>query len=156
MRRECRERLPHHRLQRKPLVSDPGMHHGTCVTHVPWCMSGTLNRGGGGKRSRHSRRMRNAQFYVSGKRPIDTQQYYKICLALIHRCPKGVNDVGHLPECILVVETSDHYGNIVGNILFTLSCPRLKPRYEHVNSNKLPSIETSEFWENLPECSWFF
>ena len=26
--------------QRKPLVSDPGMHHGTCVTHVPWCMSG--------------------------------------------------------------------------------------------------------------------
>ena len=23
-------------------VSDPGMHHGTCVTHVPWCMSGSL------------------------------------------------------------------------------------------------------------------
>ena len=23
------------------------MHHGTCVTHVPWCMSGSLNRGGG-------------------------------------------------------------------------------------------------------------
>ena len=23
------------------------MHHGTCVTHVPWCMSGTLTRGGG-------------------------------------------------------------------------------------------------------------
>ena len=22
--------------------SDPGMHHGTCVTHVPWCMSGSL------------------------------------------------------------------------------------------------------------------
>ena len=35
------------RLQRKPLVSDPGMHHGTCVTHVPWCMSGSLTRGGG-------------------------------------------------------------------------------------------------------------
>ena len=31
-----------HQLQRKPLVSDPGMHHGTCVTHVPWCMSGSL------------------------------------------------------------------------------------------------------------------
>ena len=39
--------LPQHRLQRKPLVSDPGMHHGTCVTHVPWCMSGSLTRGGG-------------------------------------------------------------------------------------------------------------
>ena len=70
MRRECRERFPRHRLQRKPLVSDPGMHHGTCVTHVPWCMSGSLNCDGGGKRSRHSRRMRNPQFYVSGKRPM--------------------------------------------------------------------------------------
>ena len=47
MRRECRERFPRHRLQRKPLASDPGMHHGTCVTHVPWCMSGTLTHGGG-------------------------------------------------------------------------------------------------------------
>ena len=47
MRRECRGRFPHHWLQRKPLVSDPGMHHGTCVTHVPWCMSGSLTRGGG-------------------------------------------------------------------------------------------------------------
>ena len=36
-----------HRLQRKLLVSDPGMHHGTCATHVPWCMSGSLTRCGG-------------------------------------------------------------------------------------------------------------
>ena len=46
MRRECRERFPLDRLQKKPLVSDPGMHHGTCVTHVPWCMSGSLTQGG--------------------------------------------------------------------------------------------------------------
>ena len=59
-----------HRLQRKTLVSDPSMHHGTCVTHVLWCMSGSLTRGDGEKRSRHSRRMRNPQFYVSGKRPV--------------------------------------------------------------------------------------
>ena len=26
-----------------PRVSDPDMHHGTCVTHVPWCMPGWLN-----------------------------------------------------------------------------------------------------------------
>ena len=70
MRRECRERFPRHRLQRKPLISDPGMHHGTCVTHVPWCMSGSPTYDGGGKRSRHSRHMRNPQFYVSGKRPM--------------------------------------------------------------------------------------
>ena len=46
MRRECRESFPCHRLERKPLVSDSGMHHGTCVTHVPWCMSGSLTRCG--------------------------------------------------------------------------------------------------------------
>ena len=32
---------------KKPLVSDPGKHHVTCVTHVPWCMPGSLTRGGG-------------------------------------------------------------------------------------------------------------
>ena len=54
--------------------SDPGMHHGTCVTHVPWCMPESLTcdfhwSRRRGKRSRHSRRMRNPQFCVSGKRP---------------------------------------------------------------------------------------
>ena len=39
--------FPRGQLQRKPLVSHPGMHHGTCVTHVPWCMSGSRTRGGG-------------------------------------------------------------------------------------------------------------
>ena len=58
-----------------PRVSGPNMHHGTCVTHVPWCMLGSLTSGflwvcWRGKRSRHSRRMHNPQFYVSGKRPM--------------------------------------------------------------------------------------
>ena len=58
-----------------PRVSDPDIHHGTCVTHVPWCMPGSLTGGfrwirQRGKRSRHSRRMRNSQFYTSGKRPM--------------------------------------------------------------------------------------
>ena len=44
---KCWGRFPRHQLQLKPLVSHPGMHHGTCVTHVPWCMSGSLTRGGG-------------------------------------------------------------------------------------------------------------
>ena len=47
MRWERRERFPRHRLQRKPLVSDPSMHHGSCVTHMPWCMSRSQTRGGG-------------------------------------------------------------------------------------------------------------
>ena len=41
------KRFPRHRLQREPLVNGPGMQHGTCATHVPWCMSGSLIRGGG-------------------------------------------------------------------------------------------------------------
>ena len=47
MRWECRERFLRHRLQRKRLVSDPGMYHGTCATHVPWRMSGSLTPDGG-------------------------------------------------------------------------------------------------------------
>ena len=58
-----------------PRVSDPDMHQGTCVTHVPWCIPGPLTSGflwgrWLGKRSRHSRRMRNPQFCLSGKRSI--------------------------------------------------------------------------------------
>ena len=47
LRREWRERFTRHWLQRKPLISHPSMHHGTCVTHVPWCMSVSLTYGGG-------------------------------------------------------------------------------------------------------------
>ena len=69
MRRECRERFPHHPF------SDPNMHHGMCVTHVLWCMLGLLTSGflwsmWRGKRSLISRRMRNGHFYVPGKRPM--------------------------------------------------------------------------------------
>ena len=87
MRRECRERFPSHRLQMKPLVSDPGMHHGTCVTH-----GGIANPQRRGKRSQHSRRTRNPQFCASGKRPMVSCQKTgfrlvhsaKICLTYIN------------------------------------------------------------------------
>ena len=56
---------------------DPDMHHGTCVTHGPWCMPGSLTSGflwsrWRGKRSWHPRRQRNPQFYVSRKRLMQT------------------------------------------------------------------------------------
>ena len=56
-----------------PWVSDPDMHHGTCVMHVPWCMPGSLTSGFHwsrcrGKRSQHSRRMRNLTYLVRGPR----------------------------------------------------------------------------------------
>ena len=107
MRRECRERIPQHRFQRKPLVSDPGMYHGTCVTHVPWWRHvrharavmhvGIANLRWRGKCSRHSLRMRNPQFYVSGMRPItwfqhsDTNPIPKIhCVFLSGLLSKGL------------------------------------------------------------------
>ena len=34
-------------FQMKPVVSDSGMYHATCMTHVPWCMSESLIRGDG-------------------------------------------------------------------------------------------------------------
>ena len=61
-------------------VSDPSMHHGMCMTHVPWCMSGSCTSGflwsrWRGKCSRHSRRVCNPQFYVSHKRPMKDTPY---------------------------------------------------------------------------------
>ena len=74
-----------------PWVSDPDIHHGTCVTHAPWCMPGSLNSGflwswWRGKHSRHSRRMRNPQYYVSGKRPIVSGPHCVECQS-IHSDP---------------------------------------------------------------------
>ena len=60
---------------RNPLrISEPDMHYGTCVTHVPWCRPGSLTGGfvrslWRGKCSWHSRRTRNSPFYESGKKP---------------------------------------------------------------------------------------
>ena len=56
-------------------VNDPDMHHGTCLTHVPGCLPGSLTCGflwsrWRGKRSRHPRRMRNPQFCVSCMKPM--------------------------------------------------------------------------------------
>ena len=57
-------------------VSDPDMHHGSCVTHMTWCMLGSLTSGflwswcqGN---SRHSRRLHHPQFYVFGKRTMES------------------------------------------------------------------------------------
>ena len=55
-------------------VTDPDIHHGTCVMHVRWCMSGSLTSSflwsrWRGKLPRLFRPVRNQQFRVSGKRP---------------------------------------------------------------------------------------
>ena len=62
-----------------PRVTDPDMHRTTCVTHVPWCMPGSLIRGflwsrWREKRSRHSRRI------VSDKRPMARMHVIYMCV----------------------------------------------------------------------------
>ena len=56
-------------------VSGSDMHHSTCVTHVPWCMPGSLTRGflwirRRGKTFPAFPAHAQAAIYVSGKRPI--------------------------------------------------------------------------------------
>ena len=70
-----------------PRASDPDMHHGTCVTHVPWCMPGSLTSGWlwsrwRAIRSRHPRRMRNPHFHVSGKKPMAVGQHALLAFSL--------------------------------------------------------------------------
>ena len=61
--------FPTRRLQRKPPVSDPGMHHGTCVTHVPWCMSGSLTCAGRENVPGIPQRMRTRNFTYLARGP---------------------------------------------------------------------------------------
>ena len=62
-------------LSPPPRVSNPGMHYGTCGTHVPWCMPGSLTSGflwsrWWGKTFPAFPAHAQPPFYVFGKRPI--------------------------------------------------------------------------------------
>ena len=79
-----------------PKVSDPDMHHGTCVTHVPWCMTRSLTSGflwswWRRKCFRHSRRMCNPQFYVSGKKPWSHYELITVPSKTDHICYGPLN-----------------------------------------------------------------
>ena len=83
MRRERWERFPRHR----------GLAIPTCITARAWCMPGSLTSGFlfSRLRGKRSRRMRNPQLYVSGKRPMFTSyfcffysaHYLPVCLKYI-------------------------------------------------------------------------
>ena len=81
MGRECRDRFSHQRLQRKPLVRR-SLHASRHVRHPRALMHvGIANPRWRGKRSRNSRRMRNPQFYVSGKRPMGSYTLLSLLIA---------------------------------------------------------------------------
>ena len=87
MRQECLEGFPRHLLQRKPLVSD--LRDACAVMHVR-----IANPRRRRKRYRHSRRMRNLQFYVCHKRPIAPKYFFMTpfpCVNLLTRLYQSVN-----------------------------------------------------------------
>ena len=74
-----------------PWVSDPGIQHSTFVTHVLCCMpwsliSGFLSGRWREKRSWPPRRMRNPQFYISGKRPMG-----EVYMIITYTCTHELN-----------------------------------------------------------------
>ena len=79
-----------------------------CGIAIPtWCMSESLTRGllwsrWRGKRSRHSRRMRNAQFYASGKRPMEA------LTDTIRGCQYPVTPTSSNNACIMSTVSHSH------------------------------------------------
>ena len=89
MRRKCRERFSRHH----------GLAIPTCIMARAWhtCQDACRDY------SRHSRRMRNPQFYISGERPMVAWLYILVTITITVRC---------------------HVQSIISNILplFTWSC----------------------------------
>ena len=108
--RECRERFPRHH----------GIAIPTCITARAWrtcrdvCrdrqLTGFIWSRWRGKRSRHSRRMRNPQFYVSVKRPIEEyRNLMGMCCRLRSSCSLLTHwFVHHCCKFILSVEWFTH------------------------------------------------
>ena len=84
-------------------VSMTWWHHVTKNMHVPWCMPGSPTSGflwsrWQRKRFRHSRRMRNPQFCISGNRPMDkfSMVYARFGVSLVQFMFRNVSKFMHL------------------------------------------------------------
>ena len=110
-----------------PRLSDPDMLQGTCVTHVPWCMPGSLTSGflwtrWRGKRSRHSRRMRNPQFYVPGKKPMTNAWWLVVAgLILLQPLMRQLASDGRC-DCLSVSQNWSLYFSLFRRAYFWMSC----------------------------------
>ena len=106
MQRECRKSFVRHRLQRNVVVSDPSIHHGTCVTHIPWCMSGSLTRGG--------------RINVSGiPGACATRNFTYLERGLLKPCQYGCHFKDDILKCIFLEwQTSRFYWNFPNSLNF--------------------------------------
>ena len=97
-------------------VTNPDMHHGTCVTHVLWCMPGSLTSRlfwsqWQGKRSQHPQHMRNPQFYVS-KCPFlqylrGQNKLSEATAKVTHRKLLSLKDSKHISKDMLTISIFD-------------------------------------------------
>ena len=95
MRRECQDRFSRHRLNSKSLVCNPGMHHGTCVTHVPRCMTGSLIRGGRENVSSISSICATCNFVYLARCPLPVYQTFLCQSAGYPSCPFERPNIKH-------------------------------------------------------------
>ena len=102
-----------------PRVSDLDMHYGTCVTHVPWCMPGSLSSGflwvGGGENVpgiRGACTTRNFTYLVRG--PLRNCQAFVTCKWTCHLSILTV--YRHLNECMSKVFTAKWRFKIISPI----------------------------------------
>ena len=124
------------------------MHHGACITHVPWCIPGLLTSGffwsrWRGKRSRHSRRMHDPKFNISGKRPIINHGWSCVihCQTIVsytenskRLCWNMLGD-GVLPKCWRARKrTLKTILCVIKPLEKNTICPMLKQQNTHHNS----------------------
>ena len=143
-----------------PRVSDPDMNHGTCVTHVPLCMPGSLTSDflwywWRGKRSRHSRRMRNPQFDVSGKRPMVNVWYWESSPFQTEKHTKGLEASQRIiepPDRQADIQTHAH--TQTGRIIYLPTFSQVKIQYsvdqcpgKYVNICVIPQSTRHSHWQ---------
>ena len=106
-------------------VSDPYMHHDSCVKHVPWCMPGSVTSSflwsrWRGKRSRHSQRMRNPQFYASGETPILVRFWGIQLIVSSQRVPKLLFWMMRLKPCCMITVISSRTNELKHHVIAEL------------------------------------
>ena len=124
------------------------MHYGTCVTHVPWCMSGSLTRSGRENVRSIPGDMRIPQFYVSGKKPMrtNTLNTWFIYTNFLYTQP----DITclHLPTWEGVVVSS--YNNHVGAEV-NITCEEEYVLDEN-SSTSLSCLTNGAWYPDFPKC----
>ena len=87
-----------------PLVNDPDIHHDTCVTHVPWCMPGSLTSGFhklvAWKTFQHYQRMRTRNFTYLARGPWPMASWFA----------STMQSMTHLKWCMCTVAVVESMG----------------------------------------------